>query len=783
MRGGDAAGHRTRQPGPRAVGRLAGRAERRRGQLERTTTTSATRSSRRPGSARRCESGQILAADVVRLMAGRRSRHECRPLGPLDVEGPARSGGDRRGAVGTARRGRRRTPSRCRAVWACARRRVSSAARPRWRRCRMRSSASPRAKAARWSSISGEAGLGKTTLVAEAARAAFDGGACVLFGHCEEDLATPVSALRRGARPLRHPRPRGRSSSRTSTRTVRSWPGWSRRWRAGCRGCRRRRRPTPTPSATCCSRRSSGCWSMVSQHQPVVLVLDDLQWADKASLQLLRHVIAADQPMRLLVLGTYRDSELSRSHPLLETLAALHRQHGVARIELTGLDDTGVVSLMEAAAGHTPRRRRGRSRPRGVSRDRRQPVLRDRGAPPPRRDRGDLPGRHRPVGRRRHPRADGVARQRPRGDRRPRRATGTRRRAGAVARRGDRPGLRPRRAGPRHQDLGRRPARHPRRRDGRGPGARARRHPRALQLRPRPHPTHPVRGSRSHPPGPGAPAGRRGARGPLRRPARVTGRRAGPPLVQRHPTHRPGQGHRLLAPGRRRRARRPRPRRRPPLLRPGPRPLRPGRRPRSDPGHRPGRSGSAPPNARPATPPSATRSSTPPAGPPTSATPTGSSPPPWPTTGASFSTVGTIDADKVEILELALDRLAADDPDRALVLATLCAELTYGSPLERRQALADEALAIAESVRRRRHHRAGPQPRLRARSSCRPCSSSRWPGRPTPCVGPSGSATRSCCSGPLGPAHGPPPAPATSTRWTAASRSSGRSPSSSTSRR
>ena len=39
--------------------------------------------------------------------------------------------------------------------------------------------------------ISGEAGLGKTTLVAEAARAAFDSGACVLFGHCEEDLATP----------------------------------------------------------------------------------------------------------------------------------------------------------------------------------------------------------------------------------------------------------------------------------------------------------------------------------------------------------------------------------------------------------------------------------------------------------------------------------------------------------------------------------------------------------------------------------------------------------------
>ena len=96
-----------------------------------------------------------------------------------------------------------------------------------------------------------------------------------------------------------------------------------------------------------------GLVSMVSQHQPVMVVLDDLQWADNASLQLLRHVIATDQPMRLLVLGIYRDSELSRSHPLLETLAAVHRQHGVSSIELTGLDDTGVMSLMEAAAGHT----------------------------------------------------------------------------------------------------------------------------------------------------------------------------------------------------------------------------------------------------------------------------------------------------------------------------------------------------------------------------------------------------------------------------------------------
>ena len=46
---------------------------------------------------------------------------------------------------------------------------------------------------------------------------------------------------------------------------------------------------------------------------------------------------------------------------------------------------------------------------------------------------------------------------------------------------------------------------------------------------------------------------------------------------------------------------------------------------------------------------------------------------------------------------MALDRLPADHPDRALVLATLCSELTCDSPLERRQALADEAIAIAQT--------------------------------------------------------------------------------------
>jgi hypothetical protein len=56
--------------------------------------------------------------------------------------------------------------------------------------------------------------------------------------------------------------------------------------------------------------------------------------------------------MRVLILGTYRDSELGRAHELLDALAALHRQQDFSRIELSGLDDTGVVALIESAAGY-----------------------------------------------------------------------------------------------------------------------------------------------------------------------------------------------------------------------------------------------------------------------------------------------------------------------------------------------------------------------------------------------------------------------------------------------
>jgi predicted ATPase len=74
-----------------------------------------------------------------------------------------------------------------------------------------------------------------------------------------------------------------------------------------------------------------------AQSQPLVLILDDLQWADTSSLLLLQFLTRQLGGSRLLVLGCYRDVGLSRRHPLSETLALLSREPVFQRKPMHGL--------------------------------------------------------------------------------------------------------------------------------------------------------------------------------------------------------------------------------------------------------------------------------------------------------------------------------------------------------------------------------------------------------------------------------------------------------------
>lgn len=84
-----------------------------------------------------------------------------------------------------------------------------------------------------------------------------------------------------------------------------------------------------------------------AQRQPVMLLLDDLHWADRPTLLLLEHLARHIAPSRVLVVGTYRDVELDRKHPLANTLAELRRAPGFERIALRGLSVEDVIALFQ----------------------------------------------------------------------------------------------------------------------------------------------------------------------------------------------------------------------------------------------------------------------------------------------------------------------------------------------------------------------------------------------------------------------------------------------------
>ena len=83
---------------------------------------------------------------------------------------------------------------------------------------------------------------------------------------------------------------------------------------------------------------------------PLAIFLDDLQWADSASLKLIERFFADDEPQCLFVIGAYRDHEVGPGHPLLMTLDAL-REAPVAihRIPLAPLGLTDVTQLVADA--------------------------------------------------------------------------------------------------------------------------------------------------------------------------------------------------------------------------------------------------------------------------------------------------------------------------------------------------------------------------------------------------------------------------------------------------
>lgn len=86
----------------------------------------------------------------------------------------------------------------------------------------------------------------------------------------------------------------------------------------------------------------------IARLQPVVLMLDDLHWGDAATLELLRYLARSLRNDRILLLGTYRDVEVDRAHPLSTALAEMNRERLYRRILIRGLTREHVAAMIQA---------------------------------------------------------------------------------------------------------------------------------------------------------------------------------------------------------------------------------------------------------------------------------------------------------------------------------------------------------------------------------------------------------------------------------------------------
>ena len=202
--------------------------------------------------------------------------------------------------------------------------------------------------------LAGEPGIGKTRLAQEIADQAQAQGAHVLWGRCYEEEGTPaywpwVQILRSGIRQVEAGGlsealgPGAADVAEIVPELMQRLPGLE-----------------PPPQLEPAQARFRLFDSITtflkraSQASPLVLVLDDLHWADRASLLLLNHLARELGDGALLTVGTYRDVEVTRQHPLIETLAQLSREPVFQRISLQGLGEEHAEEFIKAAAGVTP---------------------------------------------------------------------------------------------------------------------------------------------------------------------------------------------------------------------------------------------------------------------------------------------------------------------------------------------------------------------------------------------------------------------------------------------
>ncbi len=284
--------------------------------------------------------GTILASELVRMLAGSRTDIQFSPAGPFELKGlpgpvaayevawsvPSDTGRPLPAALEPNHQvpfvGRGTERERLAEAWESARKGEF-----------------------RVVLITGEPGIGKTRLATETALAAHSEGATVLFGRCDDELDVPyqpfVDALRHFVDqcPPAYLRDELGSGAGELVRLV---PELTRQ----CPELA----PAPATDAEFARYRlfEAVCGWLVaaSGPEPVLLVVDDMQWASKSTTLLVHHIIRSSASMRLLLIATWRDTDAGPGDPLQMFITDAAKSRRVIRIGLDGLDRAEVDEFL-----------------------------------------------------------------------------------------------------------------------------------------------------------------------------------------------------------------------------------------------------------------------------------------------------------------------------------------------------------------------------------------------------------------------------------------------------
>lgn len=215
--------------------------------------------------------------------------------------------------------------------------------------------------------ISGEAGSGKTKLVNEFLNIVKEKEITILSGWCLSDVAVPYFPFMEAfdayfeaknsteKEPARHPK-----KGRPDVTKQRAYDeNQLKSWLAGTKPAAESRKPqdlSPQAWQDLTLATVTKTLLSISTKKPVVLFIDDLHWADSASLSLLHYISRAIRSSRILVLATFRSEELNpdeegHPHPLLKTLRLMKREYLFKEIKLPNLSADEVATLTEKMMG------------------------------------------------------------------------------------------------------------------------------------------------------------------------------------------------------------------------------------------------------------------------------------------------------------------------------------------------------------------------------------------------------------------------------------------------